>query len=141
MDTTTATVQRPVVTLISFGYLHGQPPTVDATFDVRRWLRDPAAAAAGGILDLDGRDLAVQGIVCRTPGAVALIEHITDVVVDYPVGRECVIAVGCAGGRHRSVALVQLAAAQLMVWGYRVDVEHLHVHLPRVLRDQSTADG
>ncbi|WP_414639180.1 RapZ C-terminal domain-containing protein [Actinophytocola sp.] len=135
MDTTTSTA-TPVL-LQSFGYLHGAAPEADVTLDVRRWLHDPAAARS--ILDLDGRDTRVQRVVCRTPGALPLIEHIGDVVADFPLERQCVIAVGCAGGRNRSVALVQLAAAQLLLYGYDVLVEHRDVQRPRVLRSDTAS--
>jgi UPF0042 nucleotide-binding protein len=116
---------------VSFGFLHGSPPPADLTFDVRRWLRDPAAAE--GILDLDGRDPRVQHIVCRTEGAVAAICHITRMVADFPAGRDCTVAIGCAGGRHRSVALIMLAATLLIMLGMAVELEHRDVHRPRVL--------
>ncbi|WP_234440653.1 RNase adapter RapZ [Streptomyces rimosus] len=44
------------------------------------------------------------------------------------------IAIGCAGGRHRASGLAELLARALREHGRDVEVEHLHVHLPRVLK-------
>ncbi|MFE3875432.1 hypothetical protein ACFXPX_13650 [Kitasatospora sp. NPDC059146] len=40
---------------------------------------------------------------------------------------------GCAGGRHRASGLTEILARELRDRGHQVKVEHLHVHLPRVL--------
>ncbi|MFJ9846982.1 hypothetical protein ACIRYZ_42440 [Kitasatospora sp. NPDC101155] len=121
------------IRLISFGYLHlkgGPPPTADRVEDVRDRLRDPAAAR--GILDLDGLDPRVQQIVINTPGARELIDNLAD-YADLPAGPRR-IAIGCAGGRHRASGLTEILANELRHRGHQVEVEHLHVHLPRVLK-------
>lgn len=133
----TAAGQR-VIRLISFGYLHAPAPQVELVVDVRRYLRDPAAAAS--ILERDGRDSLVQATVLGTPGAAACLSTLACYVIAFPAGHDCVIAIGCAGGRHRSVALVELLAAKLRAAGPCVEVSHLHAHLPRVLRT-AAADG
>ncbi|MGI8313447.1 RapZ C-terminal domain-containing protein [Saccharopolyspora hattusasensis] len=120
------------VRLISFGYLHlhgGPPPQADRIEDVRDRLRDPAAAA--GILDLDGRDPRVQEVVANTRGARDLLDNLIDYV------ERCgprSIAIGCAGGKHRAGSLVELSARELRRLGYHVEIEHQHIHLPRVLK-------
>ncbi|WP_370973845.1 nucleoside 2-deoxyribosyltransferase domain-containing protein [Amycolatopsis sp. cg9] len=133
--TTAADSAAPAVHLISFGFLHGPVPEADLVLDVRRWLHDPAAAKA--ILDLDGRDARVQQTVYGTPGAVELVEHAVHAAGVAHRG-ERVLAFGCAGGRHRSVALAELAAGRLALRGYRVSLEHRDVHRPRVLRAATT---
>lgn len=121
-----------MITLISFGYLHIQstPPQADRVEDVRDRLRDPAAARE--ILDLDGLDPHVQSIVENTSGARELLDNLV-AYVELPAGPQR-IAIGCAGGRHRAVSLVELLAHRLRDRGHGAEVEHLHVHLPRVLR-------
>jgi hypothetical protein len=47
--------------------------------------------------------------------------------------------VGCSGGRHRACSLVAILARALRARGREVEVEHLHVHLPRVLKARSEA--
>lgn len=123
--------QNRPVRLTSFGYLHlDASPEADLTVDVRRMLHDPAAAK--DILDLDGRDERVQSVVAHTPGALELLEGLVGFVA-MPAGPRR-IAIGCAGGRHRAAALVELLASDLRGWGFVVGIEHLHIHLPRVLK-------
>lgn len=136
MDTT-------ALRLISFGYLHcptdaegrSAPPLADRVENVRHRLRDPAAAR--DVLDLDGHDPRVQQIVLDTPGARELLDDLVDYAM-LPAGGPSSIAIGCAGGKHRACALVNLLAQALIDRGRRVEVEHLHAHLPRVLRKAAT---
>ncbi|MEV0537206.1 RNase adapter RapZ [Kitasatospora sp. NPDC050463] len=124
------------IRLISFGFLHlngGPPPTADRVEDVRERLRDPAAAR--GILDLDGFHPRVQQIVLNTPGAPELIDNLVAYAM-LPAGPRT-IAIGCAGGRHRACGLTEILARGLRSRGRQVEVEHLHVHLPRVLSAES----
>ncbi|MFJ8475926.1 hypothetical protein [Kitasatospora sp. NPDC094011] len=125
------------IRLISFGYLHlkgGQLPAADRVEDVRDRLRDPAAAR--DILDLDGFHPRVQQIVLNTPGARELIANLAD-YAELPAGPRR-IAIGCAGGRHRASGLTEILAHELRDRGHQVEVEHLHVHLPRVLKPAGT---
>ncbi|GLZ43512.1 RNase adapter RapZ [Actinokineospora sp. NBRC 105648] len=124
----------PPVQLISFGYLH-QRPEAEVVVDVRLSLRDPAVRT--DLLDLTGQDPRVRAVVLDTPGARdllgALLAHV-HALRALPPDRPRRIAIGCAGGRHRSVALVDALAAALAERGVTGTVEHLHVHLPRVLK-------
>ncbi|MFH9090472.1 hypothetical protein [Streptomyces sp. NPDC017673] len=136
---------RPI-RLISFGYLHRPtgpdgspvPPAADRIEDVRDRLRDPAAAR--DILDLDGLNPRVQDVVLNTPGARELLANLADYadLADLPAGPRR-IAIGCAGGRHRASGLTELLARALRDRGREVVVEHLHVHLPRVLKTPAGA--
>ena len=132
----------PPIRLISFGFLHldgNPPPTADRVEDVRSRLRDPAAARE--ILDLDGRDARVQKVVLNTPGARELIVNLADYAASPAAPRT--IAIGCAGGRHRAPALVELLAALLSERGLgrrEVEIEHRHIHLPRVLTTEAEQD-
>ncbi|GAA2211625.1 RNase adapter RapZ [Nonomuraea monospora] len=119
--------------MISFGYLH-QPtkpdgPEADRIEDVRERLRDPAVAKE--ILDLDGLHPRVQDIILNTPGAPEPIDNLVAYAL-VPTGPK-VIALGCAGGKHRAAGLVELTARRVPGRGREVEAEHLHVHLPRVL--------
>ncbi|MCX4581058.1 hypothetical protein OHB41_49800 [Streptomyces sp. NBC_01571] len=125
------------VLLTSFGYLHlpqdadGRPvpPPADRIEDVRDRLRDPAAAR--DILDLDGLNPRVQDVVWNTPGTRELLGNLAE-YAGLPAGPRR-IAIGCAGGKHRAAGLTELLARELRRRGHQVDVQHLHVHLPRVL--------
>jgi UPF0042 nucleotide-binding protein len=128
----------PAIRLISFGYLHlkdGPPPAADRVEDVRTRLRDPAAAR--DILDLDGRHPRVQQIVLNTPGAPELPVNLVG-YASLPASART-IATGCAGGKHRAVALTELLGEELRERGLTVEIEHRHVRLPRVIKQ--VADG
>lgn len=109
--------------LISFGYLLGHAPVADRVIDVRDALRD----VAGNILTLDGRDRRVQGVVLASPDAAALINDLVAYVEDSPVDRPRTVAIGCADGRRKSVALTELVAEILRESDVPVEVEHWHV--------------
>lgn len=122
------------IRLISFGYLHvtnGKLPAADRVEDVRDRLRDPARAR--DILDLDGLNPRVQQVVIGTPGARELLAELADDASRVNGPRS--IAIGCAGGRHRAAGLIELLAQEMRNRGHRVDVTHMHVHLPRVLKN------
>jgi RNase adaptor protein for sRNA GlmZ degradation len=120
------------LTLISFGYLHGAVPAAERVVDVRDTLRDPAAVR--DLLDLDGRDEPVRRAVLTTSGALPLVFELAADALELPADQPRRIAIGCAGGRHRSVALAEAVADVLRALGNRVIVDHRHIHLPRVIK-------
>lgn len=125
------------ITIRSFGYLHARPADLlpaDITIDLRRLLADPAHVPDGSMLDLTGLDPAVQAFVFATPGALDLLHHLNGLVQALDAIKPTIMDLGCAGGRHRSPALAAALAAQLDADGYDVSVQHVHIHLPRVIR-------
>ncbi|MGW3369749.1 RapZ C-terminal domain-containing protein [Streptosporangium canum] len=115
--------------VISFGFLHGPAPAAHRVEDLRDRYRDPAAAR--DILDLDGRDPRVQAVVLATPGVPELLDNLAAYAL-LPVGPRA-MAFGCSGGRHRAPAVAELLARRVRQLGRLVDVDHRHVHLPRVI--------
>jgi UPF0042 nucleotide-binding protein len=104
------------VTLQSFGYKHGLPPDSDLVFDVR-YLPNPYFDPV--LSPRDGRDpevaaYALDGEVGRS--AVAELEHFLRFSLPN-YAREgklyLTVAVGCTGGRHRSVAVIEELARRL----------------------------
>lgn len=128
-----------LVVVDSFGYehqAHGTPPEADLTLDARRYLRDPARMHAGALLDSTGQDVAVRRAVLDTDGAHDAIAVMVHFATTFPRRkRRCVIAVGCVGGKHRSVGLAEEVAYDLGNAGLAVVLTHHHAHLPRILRD------
>jgi UPF0042 nucleotide-binding protein len=98
------------VSLVSFGFKHGLPIDADLVFDVR-FLPNPHFVE--GLRPLDGRDGRVREFVLKHEESRELLRRIADFLgfVLPAYQREgkayLTIAVGCTGGRHRSVALVE----------------------------------
>jgi RNase adapter protein RapZ len=98
------------VSLVSFGFKHGVPIDADLVFDVR-FLPNPHFVE--GLRPLDGRDDRVREFVMKHEESRELLRRIGDFLgfVLPAYQREgkayLTIAVGCTGGRHRSVALVE----------------------------------
>lgn len=132
-----------LVVVESFGFEHqehGTPPEADLILDARRYLRDPARMHAGALLDSTGLDPAVRRATLETDGALAAIDVMIRFVVTFPRRkRRCVLAVGCVGGKHRSVVLSAEVARDLGNAGFPVTLVHRHAHLPRILREPTAA--
>ena len=104
--------QRPglAVSLVSFGFKHGVPFDADLVFDVR-FLPNPHFVE--GLRPLDGRDARVREFILAHADSRELLRRLEDFLgfVLPAYQREgkayLTVAVGCTGGRHRSVALVE----------------------------------
>lgn len=120
--------------ITSFGYRHGDAPAATITLDVRTLLHDPHVDREMRVLT--GTDARVRRHVLDTPGAVGLVAATASLVaqlledVGDPNGIRVDVAIGCAGGRHRSVALADVLAAQLRGLGHRSTVEHRDIDMP-----------
>ncbi len=97
-----------VVHCMSFGYKHGVPLETNLMFDVRCFT-NPFYHAK--LRPLTGLDKDVNDFVMSDPEVQGLLAHIKN-VIDYLIplyqreGKsQLVIAIGCTGGRHRSVAI------------------------------------
>lgn len=107
---------RMVVALTSFGFKHGVPRDADYVFDVRG-LDNPHFIEA--LRPQTGMDAPVARYVLEDAGGDALLQRI-EALLDFSLpthrdeGRAIVsVAIGCTGGRHRSVALIEALAVHL----------------------------
>jgi UPF0042 nucleotide-binding protein len=102
--------QRLETSVISFGYAQGIPLDVDLLFDCRflpnpHWVED--------LRPFTGLDTSVRDYVLGQPEAVAFLDKLDDMLglllpAYVKEGKSYLtIAVGCTGGRHRSVALAE----------------------------------
>ena len=134
------------VILRSFGYGHGapgqgwveEPATAHVVMDVRGHFRDPHVSPE--LRHLNAADDQVRAAVLATPGAAALGERIAGVAMAYLAGPgrdPVIIAVGCAGGRHRAPVIAEHAARLLNRRGVPATVTHRDMHRPVIDR----ADG
>jgi RNase adapter protein RapZ len=123
-------VSRTVLSLVSFGYRHGLPVDADLVFDAR-CLPNPFFVEA--FRPLTGLTAAVADYVLGFAQARAFLEQIqTFLAFALPLYLQegkayLTIAVGCTGGRHRSVALVESLARRLRESGHEVSVRHRDV--------------
>jgi UPF0042 nucleotide-binding protein len=98
------------VMLLSFGFQYGVPQEANMVFDVR-FLANPYFVPQ--LTELDGRDPHVVRYVLDTEEGHAMLDHIERllrfVLPQFQKERKLylTIAIGCTGGRHRSVALVE----------------------------------
>jgi UPF0042 nucleotide-binding protein len=111
----------------SFSYRHGIPREADLVFDAR-FLVNPHWEPALQILT--GRDPEVADYIRKDPDYSAFMEHLTALLLPLlpryqQEGKSYLtIAVGCTGGRHRSVMIAEEVAKICAVNGYVVGIGH-----------------
>jgi RNase adapter protein RapZ len=114
-------------TVMSFGYKHGLPLDVDMVLDCR-FLPNPHWVDE--LRPKTGRDKAVRRYVLDNPQAGEFLERLEgllDVLLPGYVAEGksyLTIAVGCTGGRHRSVAIADDLAVRLRKRGFEPRVLH-----------------
>jgi UPF0042 nucleotide-binding protein len=130
------TAANPVpVRVVSFGYGHGDAPEAHITLDLQKHFKDPHVRPE--LRKLTGADRRVRRTVLGTPGIKALLTATVRVVQAYNAGpraQATVVAVGCVGGRHRSVVAAHVLARRLRRRGHVVTVEHRDLHRPVIAR-------
>jgi RNase adapter protein RapZ len=115
------------ISVVSFGFKHGVPLDVDNVFDVR-FLPNPHWVEQ--LRPLTGLDEPVRKYVLETPESVELVSRIDDLLgfllpAYVKEGKSYLtVAIGCTGGRHRSVALVEEIAHRIRARGYEPAVYH-----------------
>lgn len=87
------------------------------------------------MLDMTGLDKSVEEFVFATQGAYVILHAVCNLVSISALLKPTVLAIGCSGGRHRSVAFAERINWMLHHAGYDVALMHLHVHLPRVIKN------
>ncbi len=114
-------------TIMSFGFKYGIPVDADLVADMRflpnpYWDKD--------LKDLTGLDQAVNDYVVGQPEAQAFLDNYANLVSLVEDGylregkRFVTIAIGCTGGKHRSVAMVENLSARLVKSGVETRVVH-----------------
>lgn len=121
------------VRVVSFGFKHGLPPEADLLIDVR-FLANPFFVPE--LKGLDGEAAAVTAFVLETAEAREFLSR-TAALLDFLLplyereGKAVLtIAVGCTGGRHRSVAVARALCDRLAAGRPGVELIHRDIHLP-----------
>jgi UPF0042 nucleotide-binding protein len=119
--------ERLSVAVVSFAYPRGLPREADLVFDLR-FLRNPHYDPA--LRPLTGRDAPVAAHVEGDPDFAPFWARMTG-LLDPLLPRYAAegkkyltVALGCTGGRHRSVLVAERLAAHLTTQGWRVDLIH-----------------
>jgi UPF0042 nucleotide-binding protein len=115
------------ISMVSFGYRFGLPPEADLVFDVR-FLPNPNYVRE--LKKKTGRDPEVHRFMDEAPATAEFLRRVTDLLL-YLLpqyireGKNYMtIAIGCTGGRHRSVMVAERLAAALAEEGYETKVTH-----------------
>ena len=115
------------VTILSFGFKYGIPIDADFVFDVR-FLANPFWEE--DLKNLTGLDKQVQDFVLKQDGANQFSQSIFDLVGVTKSGylregkKYVTVAVGCTGGKHRSVTIAEQVSQKLQSDGNKVRVVH-----------------
>lgn len=119
--------QALAVTVCSFGFKYGIPREADLVFDVR-FLKNPYYIPQ--LKGLTGLDEAVYDYVFSDPNAGIFVEKLRELLAfSLPLylaeGKtSLVIAIGCTGGRHRSVSVSRRLHRELEAMGHSVTLRH-----------------
>jgi UPF0042 nucleotide-binding protein len=118
---------RMTISLVSFGYKHGLPTDADLALDCR-FLPNPFFMEE--LRPKTGTDPDVAAYVLERPDAQEFLEHVLALLrftlprYQHEGKSYLTIAIGCTGGRHRSVVLVEELRGRLAALGHRVLVRH-----------------
>ena len=123
---------RLKVNLISFGFKYGVPKEADLVFDLR-FLPNPYFVEA--LRPFSGKDAVVRDYVFAQPWVQEFRAHFFAFIrsllplYDADARYRLSIAVGCTGGRHRSVSIAEELYKDLQDLGYSISLEHRHLEL------------
>ena len=120
------------VTILSFGFKYGIPADADLVFDVR-FLPNPYYVDE--LKALTGTDKPIQDYVLGCPQAGEFLDKLEDMISflipNYVLEgkNSLVIAIGCTGGKHRSVTLANELYKRLSDKDYGIKIEHRDIML------------
>lgn len=119
--------RRLTITVMSFGFKNGVPRESDMVLDAR-FLSNPHWESA--LRPLTGKDKSVQDYVAADADFAAFMDH-TEAMLGLLLPRYAAegkfyftLAVGCTGGRHRSVFITEKLSKTIADAGYSVSTRH-----------------
>ena len=119
------------LTFMSFGFKYGLPLEADMVLDVR-CLPNPFYIPE--LKPLTGNDRAVRDYVLKSPDTRGFLQYALK-LLDFSVplyrkeGKsELVVAVGCTGGKHRSVTVTRHFDEHFRKLGYRCAISHRDIN-------------
>jgi UPF0042 nucleotide-binding protein len=119
-----------LVSISSFGFKYGLPIDADLVFDVR-FLANPFYE--DHLRPYDGRNKVIDEFVMNDPSSGPYLEKMVD-LLEFSLPRyveegkaNLTVAIGCTGGRHRSVVISERLGLSLRALGYKVLTNHRDV--------------
>jgi len=131
-DTTMETAERPPIELWSFGYKYGAMEANLVT-DVR-FMSNPYYISS--LRNMTGKDEACAAYVFKDASSIEFTLALTELIVKMERSSFCrekkpiKVAIGCTGGQHRSVAVVEAVAKALSSLGLESEVHHKELSSP-----------
>jgi UPF0042 nucleotide-binding protein len=122
------------LSIVSFGYKYGLPVDADLVVDCR-FLPNPHWIAE--LAPMTGQDAPVRDYILSQSGATEFLDHYAELLRIVLPGYEregkrfVTLAVGCTGGKHRSVAIAGQLALRVEALGGETDVQVGHRDLGR----------
>ncbi len=119
--------QDKIIKIMSFGYKYGIPAEINFLQDVR-FLPNPFYE--DGLREKNGKCQEVQDYVKNSPVTQKYLGNLKTFLIDYVreyfnSGKDSVtIAIGCTGGKHRSVTVAEYIYEILSYLGYSISISH-----------------
>lgn len=119
------------ISLVSFGYKYGLPLDADMVLDLR-FLPNPFWVDS--LRDRDGKDQEVRVYVLSHEESIEFLDRMVSLIQFLKSrfvreGRRYItLALGCTGGRHRSVVMVEELASRLKAGDWSVNIRHRDAH-------------
>lgn len=132
--------QNMIVSVVSFGYKNGIPRDADLVFDVR-FLPNPYYVPT--LKQRTGNDPEVREYVMQTGEGQEFLDRLFN-LMEFLVPRyqenegkhQLVVAIGCTGGRHRSVTIANLLYDMLQTLPYSARVFHRDIGMDTILKGE-----
>jgi len=120
------------ISIVSFGFKHGLPPEVDLLIDVR-FIPNPYYITE--LKKLDGKDVRVKKFVKKWPETqtffkkyFSLIQYLIP-LYEKEKKSSLTLALGCTGGRHRSVVIAEEIFVYLRNMEREITLTHRDIEL------------
>lgn len=123
--------KKMVINLTSFGYRYGLPVDADLVFDVR-FLPNPYFIEK--LKNYDGNNIDVRNYVLQNKESMEFLEKMSDLMnLLIPLYEKegkvrLNIAMGCTGGKHRSVVIANKISSFFSSMKYIVNLNHRDIH-------------